>query len=195
MKIAIISDIHDNAYNLVSFYRDIKEKDIEYILCLWDLMNNWIAKILAYSKIPVHMVWWNNDWDLVAITKTSFSEWSTLTVSATVFDNIVIDWKKIFMTHYPSLAKSIAKSWDYDVVLYGHDHNYNNINIWECLIVNPWELATHKTWKATYAIYDTVNNKAEIIDLEDILCTKNNKVDNYRKEMWFKYSNTKEYKL
>ncbi len=62
MKIAIISDIHENTYNLVSFYEEIQEMNIEQIFCLWDIMNNGIAKLLAYSGIPVQMVWGNNDW-------------------------------------------------------------------------------------------------------------------------------------
>jgi len=34
MKIAIISDIHENFYNLVSFYEKIEQSNVEQILCL-----------------------------------------------------------------------------------------------------------------------------------------------------------------
>ena len=72
MKIAIISDIHENLYNLVSFYKEIKTENVEYIICLWDMINNGVARMLAFSWIPVKMVWGNNDGTKVAITKTSF---------------------------------------------------------------------------------------------------------------------------
>ena len=194
MKIAIISDIHENIYNLISFYEQIKNENIEQILCLWDLMNNWIAKVLAFSNIPVHMIWWNNDWDKVAITKTSLSEKSLLTTSSTVFDSLEIDWKRIFLTHYPNLAKSIAKSNDYDIVFYWHNHISSETKIWNCLIVNPWEISSHKTWKSSFAIYDTEDNTIKIIEVKDYINSKNEKVDAYRKKMWFNFSE-KEYSL
>lgn len=194
MKIAIISDIHENNYNLVSFYEYIEDKNIEQILCLWDIMNNWVAKLLAFSWLPVHMVWGNNDWEKVAITKTSLHKNSKLTVAATSFDTIEIDNKKIFLSHYPMLAKPMAKSWDFDVVFFGHTHKKMITEQRGCLIVNPWELSAHKTWTATFAIYDTQHNSAEIINLEDFKNMKFDKVSEYRKNIWFKYSESKEHK-
>lgn len=141
------------------------------------------------------MVWWNNDWDKVAITKTSLSKNSNLEISATTFDIFEIDWKKIFLSHYPMLAKPMAKSWDFDVVFYWHNHILNNIKIWNCLVVNPWEISSHKTWKATYAIYDTKKDLVEIKEIKDFQNTKSNKIDEYRKKLWFSYSKTKEHKF
>ncbi len=195
MKIAVISDIHENLYNLVSFYKEIENENIEYILCLGDLINNWVAKILAFSWIPVKMVWWNNDGDKVAITKTSLSEKSKLDISATTFDIFEIAWRKIFLTHYPMLAKPMAKSGDFDAIFYWHNHLKNHINIWDCLVVNPWELSSHKTWKATYAIYDTKTNLATINELKDFKNMKDYKIDEYRNKIWFSYSKTKEHKF
>lgn len=193
MKIAIIWDIHDNSYNLVSFYEKIQDMNIEYIFCLWDLMNNWIAKILAYSNIPVKMVWWNNDWEKVGITKTSLSKDSKLSVSASSFDIIELAWKVFFLSHYPVLAKPMAKSWDFDAVFFGHTHKSHISNINDCWVINPWEISSHKTWKSTFAIYDTQKNTSEIIELEDFQNMKFEKVTKYRNKIWFEYSQTKEY--
>jgi len=195
MKIAVISDIHENLYNLVSFYEEIENENIEYIFCLWDLINNWVAKILAFSWIPVKMVWWNNDGDKVAITKTSLSKDSKLEISATTFDIFEIDWKKIFLTHYPMLAKPMAKSWDFDAVFYWHNHIFNNTKIWDCIVANPWEISAHKTWKSTYAIYDTKENSVIIKEIKDFKNMNDEKVDKYREKIWFSYSKTKEHKF
>ncbi len=195
MKIAIISDIHENMYNLVSFYKEIESENIEQIFCLGDLINNWIAKILAFSWVPVKMVWWNNDWDKVAITKTSLLEKSCLTISSTVFDKIEIDWKKIFLSHYPMLAKPIAKSWEFDVIFYWHDHISNNIKIWKCLVVNPWEISSARTWKSTYAIYDTEKNLAKIKELKDFKTMKFDIVEEYRKKIWSSFKKSAEHKI
>ena len=187
MKIAIISDIHENFHNLALFYKDIKQKNIEQIFCLWDLINAWIAKVLSLSKIPVFTVWWNNDWTKVAITKVSLQPWSFLTVSDEVFDVFEIWGKKFFLTHYPLLAKSISKSWDYDVVCFWHSHkeSINKTDI--CISINPWSLGNF--W--TYSIYDTEKNSAEIIYLKDFIFTKTEFANNYHEEIWYERPNDK----
>ena len=195
MKIAIISDIHENFYNLVSFYEKIEGMNIEHILCLWDLMNNGIAKTLAYSGIPVQMIWWNNDGSKVAIIKTSLSENSQLSVWEETFDIFEIAWRKLFLTHYPVLARPMAKSWDFDAVFFGHTHSVFAEQVNDSLLLNPGELSAHKTWTATFAIYDSDSNTAEIIELEDYQNMKFDKVSAYQKKIGIKSWNTKEYKL
>lgn len=191
MKIAIISDIHENFHNLAMFFNEIKKHEIEQILFLGDFMNNGIAKTLAHSNIPVFAVWGNNDGDKVAITKTSMSENSNLTMSFDTFDIIEIDNRKIFLTHYPLLAKPMAKSGDFDAVFYGHNHQKNIDKINNCIIANPGELSAHKTGIASFAIYDTKTNEVEIIDLQDTITTKTEQAKNHLKNINFKFSKTK----
>lgn len=122
MKVAIISDIHGNFHNLILFLKQIKELDIDKIIFLGDFVNNGIAKTLASSSVPVIAIWGNNDVDKVAITRTSLSKNSNMTIGFETYDFLEIDKRKIFITHYPLLVKSMAKSGDFDVVFYGHDH-------------------------------------------------------------------------
>src|SRR3989338_5607025 len=109
MKIAVISDIHENFHNLVLFLKEIKKYDVQKIIFLGDFMNNGIAKLLSNADIPVISIWGNNDGDKVAITKTALSENSNLTVGFDTFDFLEIGNRKIFITHYPLLAKPMAK--------------------------------------------------------------------------------------
>lgn len=191
MKIAIISDIHENFHNLVLFLNDVKKYDIKKIIFLGDFMNNWIAKLLAASEIPVYAVWGNNDGDKVAITKTALSQWSNLEVWFDTFDIIEIENRKIFLTHYPMLAKPMAKSWDFDAVFYWHNHLYNIDQTNNCIIVNPWEISAHKTSKATFAIYDLETNQAEIITLQWAITLKTEESDEHREKSWFIFSKSK----
>ena len=69
MKILVISDIHENFDNLTRVLEKIPELWVEMIFCLWDLINGWIARMIASQEIPTHLVWWNNDGTKVAITK------------------------------------------------------------------------------------------------------------------------------
>ena len=68
MKLAIISDIHENFHNLILALQEMEQHDVSQIICLGDLMNTGIAKLLAAQSIPTHLVWGNNDGEKVEIT-------------------------------------------------------------------------------------------------------------------------------
>ena len=162
MKIAIISDIHENFHNLILALQEMEKQQVEQILCLGDLINPGIAKVLANQAIPVFMIWGNNDGDKVEITLASKRAGSQLTVSVRTYDFIELDGRKIFMTHYEDLAMPMAKSGLYDAVLYGHNHELFSEKIGACWIINPGELAASKTKKATFTIYDTQQHSLNI---------------------------------
>ncbi|MCK5107953.1 MAG: metallophosphoesterase [Nanoarchaeota archaeon] len=191
MKVAVISDIHDNFHNLVLALEKISELKAEKILFLGDFVNGGIAKVLAASEIPVFAIWGNNDGSKVSITKTSLVPGSALEMSLETYDIIEIDGRKIFLTHYPLLAKSMAKSGDYDAVFYGHDHKKNKDKINDCLIINPGEISAHKTNGASFALYDTKTNDAEMIMLEDYISVKTEKVHQHLKKLKLEFSKTK----
>jgi uncharacterized protein len=194
MKIAIISDIHENFHNLILFLKKVKDFDVQKIIFLGDFMNNGIAKTLASSDIPVISIWGNNDGDRVAITKTALSKESNLTVGFDTFDFLEIDNRKIFITHYPLLAKPMAKSGDFDAVFYGHDHKKNIDRVNNCIIVNPGEISAHTTGNASFALYDTKNNEAEIIEIKETVSTKTKEATEHLENMKFRFSNSKTYK-
>ena len=70
----------------------------------------------------------------------------------------------------------MARSGDFDVIFYGHDHIYNIEKIGDCLVVNPGEISAHKTGKATFAIYVTKTNEVEIIILKNSINVKTQEV-------------------
>ena len=191
MKIAVIGDIHENTHNLILALDKIKELNAERILCLGDLMNKGIAEILAAFEIPVFSIWGNNDGDKVAITKTSLGVNSKLKMGFTTFEALEIENRKIFLTHYPLLAKPMANSGEFDVVFYGHDHKHNVDKIRNCLIVNPGEISAHKNKKATFALYDTETDNVEIIELEGSISVKSESVEKYFEKKQFKFEQGK----
>jgi len=191
MKIAVISDIHDNFHNLILALKEIKKRKAEQIIFLGDFINGGIAKVLADSTIPVFAIWGNNDGDKTMITKTSLVEKSHLTVSENIYDFLEFDKRRIFVTHYPDLAKPMAKSGIYDAVFYGHNHLKNEDKIGNCLVVNPGEISAHKTGKATFVIYDTQKNKVEFVELKKSVTLKTKVVDNYLKTAALKFNKSK----
>ena len=173
MKIAIISDIHENFHNLILALQEMEKHNIQQIICLGDLMNSGIAKLLATQKIPVYLIWGNNDGEKVEITLVSKKENSVLTVSTNVYDFLEFDSRKIFISHYEDLAIPMAKSGDFDAIFYGHTHIQQKEKMNDCWVVNPGEIAAGKTKKATFAIYDTATNEVEIITLKNSISFKN----------------------
>lgn len=101
------------------------------------------------------------------------------------------DKRKIFITHYPDLAKPMAKTGIYDEVFYGHNHKKNEEKIGDCLVVNPGEISAHKTGVATFVIYDTKKNNVNFIELKNSVTWKTKVVDEYMKTSTFEFSKSK----
>ena len=179
MKIGIISDIHENFHNLILALNKMDKEGVEQIICLGDLMNAGVAKILAHHTVPTYLIWGNNDGEKVDITKASFREGSQLTVSLNVYDFLEFGGRKIFVSHYDDLAKPMAASGLYDAVFFGHNHKVSEERVGEVLVVNPGELAAMKSGKATIAIYETKDNTAQLIELENFITLKSELVDQY----------------
>ena len=88
-------------------------------------------------------------------------------MSAKSYDFLEVDGRKIFINHFSDIQDSMAKSGDYNAVFYGHDHEKKKYLVNNCLVVNPGEIAGNSTGTASFAIYDTKTNDAEIIELKD----------------------------
>ena len=179
MKIGVISDIHENFHNLILSLNEMERQDVEYIICLGDLMNAGIAKILSIQNIPSFLIWGNNDGEKVDIVKASYRENSNLEVSLNTYDFLHFGGRSIFICHYDDLAEPMALSKKYDAVFYGHNHLKKIEKIGDCWVVNPGELCAQKTGVSTFAIYDTSSNDVELIELEGSISLKSQLVDDY----------------
>jgi hypothetical protein len=165
MKVALLSDIHENYHNLLKALDAMRERGVERILCLGDR----IALVLAKSGIPVFCVWGNNDGDKHDIVTVAASAGSGLTMGAQTYAFVEIEARKLFLTHYPDLAGPMARLQEFDAVFYGHDHIKRQEQVGLCLLVNPGEISAHKTGQATFAIYDTETNGVDFFAVPDAL--------------------------
>ena len=166
MKAAIVSDVHDNYHNLTLCLIQLRKYELDKIFFLGDFMNAGIALTLAQYEVPTFAIWGNNDGDRAAVTKVALSEKSSLAVGFATYDIVKWGGRKLFLTHYPLIVKAMAKSGDFDAVFYGHNHLARLDHEGECLILNPGEISAHKTGGASFAMYDSDTNSAEIIPVE-----------------------------
>ena len=179
MKIGIISDIHENFHNLILALKKMKEEKVEQIICLGDLMNDGIAKVLSISATPVFMVWGNNDGDRVVLTKTSSRAGSNLVSSINTYDFLEYDNRKIFVTHFQDLAIPMARSGMFDAIFCGHTHISQIEQVGKCLIANPGEVSAQRPGTASLAIYDTTLHEVRLVVLENTVTLKTKMVEEF----------------
>jgi len=166
MKIAIISDTHDNVPNLEKALKWMNQNNIEQIIHCGDLCApSILVSVLAPNFAgPIHMVFGNvEDRQLlpqIAAGIPNVKHYGD-------FGEVNLGGKNIAFVHYPEEGKKLAQSNKYDLVFYGHNHTPWEETAGKTKLVNPGTLAGLFA-KATFAVYDTVNDKLELKILEKL---------------------------
>ncbi|MFH1401354.1 MAG: YfcE family phosphodiesterase [Parcubacteria group bacterium] len=163
MKIAIISDTHDNLLTLKKTIAWIKSQKIKLIVHCGDVSKEEVLKeSLDGFNGRIYLVRGNCDIDdFKRIPKLKIFDES---------GEIKLINKKIAFSHFPKIAEDLANSGKYDIIFYGHSHKpwiktFRGGSRQEIKLVNPGNLAG-VYYKATFAIYDTKTDKLELKILE-----------------------------
>lgn len=164
MKIAILSDSHDNVPNMEKALDWINKEKISVIIHCGDLAAPAMLDKVMAPKFSgeIHLVHGNvGDPELLDEVAKDFKN---VTVHG-MAGEIEAEGKKIAFTHFPKEALELAKSGTFDLVFYGHTHKPWEEKIGNCRLINPGTLAG-MFYKATFAVYDTKNDKLELKILE-----------------------------
>jgi hypothetical protein len=138
-KIAILSDSHDNIWNLAKALEQVNAQGADVLLHLGDLVAPFvIAQIAEAFAGPIHIIEGNNDGDgrLQLQVASSFPH---VTLHGP-YAELDIGGRQVAMIHYPEPARRIAQSGQFDLVCYGHNHLQNWEEIGRCYLVNPGEV-------------------------------------------------------
>jgi putative phosphoesterase len=162
MRIAILSDIHDNLWNLRAAVAHAAGADA--LICCGDLCSPFVMDQLAKFPGPVHIVFGNNDADLFRITRKSTGR---VQVHGE-FLEFEIDGRRIAVNHFDNIACPLSLSGEYDLVCYGHNHVFRVLRIARTVVVNPGPVMGAKfpggQWEdvtPTFAVYDTATQEVE----------------------------------
>lgn len=138
MKLAVLSDSHDNIWKVREAIPYLQQ--IEVLLHCGDLCSPFMIKEFAnpLGKIPIHIVWGNNEGDTYTISKVAQS-FSNVQLHGALAE-VEFGGLRIAVNHYPRIAQGLAKSGGYDLVCYGHDHEAKIEWVDKCLLINPGEL-------------------------------------------------------
>jgi len=158
MKIALMSDSHDNLDALKRVVDYCNKEKVDYILHAGDLVAPFVFKVLKNLESPLIIVFGNNDGEKHGLRQVFKDK---------IFEpphSLKIDNRKILMLHDPILMDVLRETNSYDLILYGHVHQIE-VTKKSNLIVNPGELCGWLSGKSTIALWDTVKNEAEIVEI------------------------------
>ena len=166
MKIAIFSDTHDNLPNLRKALNYLKNHPVKALIHCGDIASWETLKFMASQFTgPIYACLGNmeiNPQDIKLKVKTLknvefFPETGQINLAN----------KKIAFTHFPKIARELAKKQKYDLVFYGHSHFPWQKKLKKTEMLNPGTLAGMFN-KATFAIYDLAKMHAQLIILEKL---------------------------
>lgn len=153
MKVAIVSDTHDNVKNFLKVIDWLNGQEIKLMLHCGDICNQSTID-QAEKKFDGEILFVKGNGDYHLENYEDMME-------------VDLGGKKAAFIHYPDLAKKLAESGKYDMVFYGHTHRPWEETIGKCRLVNPGEVAGQR-YKPTFALYDTETDKLELKILETL---------------------------
>lgn len=165
--VGILSDTHDNIWALTAILRRFQEAGVSYVIHAGDFIAPFNAKYFADMDAEFLGVFGNNDGEKIGLTK-AFSLVGDLHSGP---HPLRIGGKRFLVMHEPGAVDSIAKSGDYDCVVYGHTHEVDIRTIprasgdGETLVVNPGEGSGWVTGKATAVVIDLGTMSPETIEV------------------------------
>ncbi len=164
MKIFICSDSHDNWPMLARAVAIANERECDTFMHAGDFISPPGIDVLMDVRGSVHIVWGNNEGEKVGfLAKLASLPHATHhgDVMEAEFDGV-----RCYMNHYPGIAKNAALSGSYDLVIYGHTHEYREEQMEHgCILVNPGEVQGYRTGASTAMIFDTKTRTIEKITL------------------------------
>jgi putative phosphoesterase len=178
MKIAVLSDIHDNVWQLKTILTSLE--DCETMFCCGDLCSPFIVDLIVSGyNGEIHIVFGNNDGDLFRITEKVAKSSERVYVYGDCFDartkdgkDLLFDGRKCFLTHYREIALPVAISQEFDLVCYGHNHRIQVEYFSNTLLINPGAVMGYQpqgdiSIPSTFMKYDTHSHKAHAFQVTE----------------------------
>jgi putative phosphoesterase len=165
MLIAVVSDIHDNIWNLEKALKGIAQAGAEALICCGDFCAPFSLKQIADGFAgPIHVVFGNNDGDPLLLSKIAGQYGGRVTLYG-LYVELNLGGRQVAVIHYPEPARRIAQAGVFDLVLYGHDHQRHNEQVGRTLLANPGEVMGR--WgKPTFGLYVTEWGEFRQVEIE-----------------------------
>jgi putative phosphoesterase len=151
MKVAILSDSHDNVWNVERLLPAVSEAGL-LIFC-GDLCAPFTLDMIgAGFPGPVHVTFGNNDGDVYLLTRIAGKHPNVTLVAP--FGEVEVDGQRLAFVHYPEFGEGLAALGRYDAVFVGHSHKGEVRVVGRTLLANPGEVMG-RLGQPSYGIYET----------------------------------------
>ena len=162
MKIAILSDIHDNLPALRKALDRCRDSDA--LICCGDFCSPFVVVELGKGfSNSIHCIFGNNDGDRFRLALAA-SKYSQMQFHGE-YAELQLDGKMFSVNHFDNIGRAIAKGERCDVVCFGHNHKAEITSAGKTLIINPGEIYGGLTGYSTFALYDTAGHAAGLVEL------------------------------
>jgi putative phosphoesterase len=162
MKLAIISDVHDNIANLDKCLSWCRANNIESLICCGDLTNSETLDFLA-NNFPgkINILMGNCDtYDESLVLGYKNLKYHDRKGGRLYYDNF-----KVGFCHEPYHIKHLFHIDKFDLIFYGHTHKPWESSENGVRLVNPGTLGG-VFQKASFAVWDSGEDKLELKILE-----------------------------
>ena len=161
MKIGIMSDSHDHIENVKKSIAVFKEKNVDYVIHLGDIVNP--NSVIAMKGIKVIAIFGNNDGDTFRLVKAFNSVNGEIKGEFYEFEEDGLRFACYHGTE-EGIKNALTECGKYDVVLYGHTHKCENTKVGNTLVMNPGT-AHGFEFGPTVLVFDSKTKDAEFINL------------------------------
>jgi len=165
MIIAVMSDSHDNIWNLRKALAIIKEKNAGMIIHCGDFVAPFMLKELNEAGIPVHGVFGNNDGEQYLLTKFSLTSFTNIKLYGLIGD-ININGFNVGFTHQDIVGQGLASTNKYQLVCYGHSHKHDIKKIGKTIFLNPGEIMGKDGYPG-FCFVDTDTSEIQRVELNN----------------------------
>jgi uncharacterized protein len=166
LKVAIISDVHNNTVNLQKVLTYCRDNGIKTIICCGDLASQETLDHLNDNFMgTIHYIFGNMDNN--QLRDFEHVEKYKKTMIHGQIGSTDIDGKKVAFVHFPELAKELCRSGEYAFVFYGHTHKPWEETIGGCKMLNPGNVAG-EIYPPTFAVWDTKNGRFELVRVHQL---------------------------
>lgn len=139
MIIAVLSDIHDNVWNLADALEKIAQVGASAVIFCGDFCAPFTLTQLGQGfSGPVHCVFGNNDGDPRLLLRNALAV-QNVTLHGE-YAELEVGGKRIAVNHYPEIARRLAESGGFDLVCYGHNHLAKIEQVGSTVLANPGEV-------------------------------------------------------
>lgn len=162
MKIAVLSDTHDNMPMIQAALELFAAERVEAMIHAGDIVAPFAAKLLATFPGPLYAVFGNNDGEQAGLAAVL----PEITVGPL---RLALGGRRILVHHWIEQVPRELPG-QADVVITGHTHEVVNDRVdgrTPTLILNPGEACGWLTGRATAAILDTDSLSARIVTLSE----------------------------